>query len=228
MKKLLVDFMKMTFGFLLCALGVVMTINSKLGVSPWDVLHQGLANITPLTMGQASIIVGIIIVAISTFLGVKVGVGTIANMLLIGYFIDLVMNLNFIPVSNNIFTGIAMMIAGMFLMAMATYLYIGCGMGCGPRDGLMIALVRITKKPIWLVRGSIEISALIVGWMLGGLVGIGTLITAFGIGHCVEIVFKIFKFDAASIKHKNIRETFSLLRRGRVAFGEGESASAEG
>lgn len=213
MKSLLGKIIRMTFGFLLCAIGVVLTINSKLGVSPWDVLHQGLTNITPLTMGQASIIVGVIIVIISVFLGVKVGIGTIANMILIGYFIDLVIKLNFIPISNNLFTGIAMMIAGMFFMAMATYLYIGCEMGCGPRDGLMIALMKITGKPVWLIRSSIEVSALAVGWVLGGLVGIGTLITALGIGYCVQIVFKIFKFDVTSLEHKDIKESVSLLRK---------------
>lgn len=228
MKKALGIIIKMIVGFLFCAIGVVMSVNSKLGLSPWDVLHQGLTNITPLTMGQASIIVGLVIVIISTLLGSKVGVGTIGNMILIGYFIDLVMKLDFIPVSHNLFTGIIMMIAGMFFMAMAGYLYISCELGCGPRDGLMIALVRITKKPIWLIRGSIEVSALAVGWMLGGLVGIGTIISALGIGYCVEIVFKIFKFNASSIKHKDLKETFSLLSRGRVAFSEGKSARAEG
>lgn len=229
MKSLLSKIIRMTFGFLLCAMGVVLTINSKLGVSPWDVLHQGLTNITPLTMGQASIIVGVIIVIISIFLGVKVGIGTIANMVIIGYFIDLVIKLNFIPVSNNLFIGLVMMVAGMFFMAMATYLYIGCELGCGPRDGLMVALVRITGKPIWLIRGSIEVSALVVGWLLGGLVGIGTLITAFGIGYCVQIVFKIFKFDVTLLKHQDIRESISLLRRGEsLPLAKGKVTCGEG
>lgn len=225
MKKIFNLIIRMTFAFLLCAVAVVMTINSNLGVSPWDVLHQGLTNITPLTMGQASIIVGIIIVIITSFLGINVGIGTIANMLLIGYFIDLVIKLNFIPVCNSLFTGIVMMVVGMFLMAMASYLYISCELGCGPRDGLMVALVKLTGKPVWIIRGCIELAALLVGWILGGFVGIGTLITAFGIGYCVQIVFKIFKFDVSVIRHKDIS---SLLRRRIVAFGEGESAGAEG
>lgn len=210
MKKILEIIIKMTVGFLFCAIGVVMSINSNLGVSPWDVLHQGLTNITPLTMGQASIIVGIGVVIISSFLGIKVGIGTIANMLLIGYFIDIVMKLNFIPVSNNLFTGIVMMIVGMFLMAIASYLYISCELGCGPRDGLMVALVKITGKPVWIIRGSIEVTALVVGWFLGGFVGIGTLINALGIGYCVQIIYKLFKFDVSVLEHKDI---ISLLRR---------------
>lgn len=213
MKKVLEIIIKMVVGFLFCAIGVVMSINSNLGVSPWDVLHQGLTNITPLTMGQASIIVGVIVVIISTFLGVKVGVGTIANMLLIGYFIDLVMKLNFIPVCNNLFIGIVMMTTGMFLMAIASYLYISCELGCGPRDGLMVALVKITGKQVWIIRGSIEVTALLVGWALGGFVGSGTVITAFGIGYCVQIVFKLFKFDVSTLRHKDLKETLSLLRR---------------
>lgn len=210
MKKILEIIIKMTVGFLFCAIGVVMSINSNLGVSPWDVLHQGLTNITPLTMGQASIIVGIVVVIISSFLGIKVGIGTIANMLLIGYFIDIVMKLNFIPVSDNLFEGIVMMVVGMFLMAIASYLYISCELGCGPRDGLMVALVKITGRPVWIIRGSIEVTALVIGWFLGGFVGIGTLINALGIGYCVQIVYKLFKFDVSVLEHKDI---ISLLRR---------------
>lgn len=227
MKSFLGKIIKMTFGFLLCAIGVVMSINSKLGVSPWDVLHQGLSNITILSMGQASIIVGVIIVITSIFLGVRVGIGTITNMLMIGYFIDLVMKLDFIPISDSLFTGIIMLVAGMFIMAISTYLYISCEMGCGPRDGLMIALMKITGKPVWFIRGSIELSALIVGWMLGGFVGIGTVITAFGIGYCVQIVFKILKFDVTSLKHKDIKESISELRKGyKSADSETVSSSS--
>jgi uncharacterized membrane protein YczE len=213
MNKIIGIIMKMTSGFFLCACGTVMALNSNLGLSPWDVLHQGLTNVTSLTIGQASIIVGVLIVIITTILGLKVGLGTIANMLGIGCFIDFIMYINFIPVCNNLFTGIIMMILSMLVSAIGSYLYIGCEMGCGPRDGLMIALMKITGKPVGIIRSCLEVSALASGWMLGGFVGIGTVITALGIGYCVQVVYKIFKFDVNSLRHKNIKQGFIFMNK---------------
>lgn len=206
MKKIFGITIRSTLGFLLCAFGVVMALNSNLGLSPWDVFHQGLTNVINITIGQAGIVVGIVIVIITCILGLEVGIGTIANIIVIGYFIDLIIYSEIIPISNNLFTGILMMIGSLFINAIGSYLYIGCEMGCGPRDGLMVALVKLTGKPISLIRFSIESVALIIGWFLGGLVGIGTLITVLGIGYCVQIVYKAFKFDVNSLKHRNLKE----------------------
>ncbi|MDR3596122.1 hypothetical protein [Clostridium sp.] len=211
MWKILGLIIRITLGFLLCACGTVMALDSNLGLSPWDVFHQGLTHITSLSMGQASIIVGIVIVIITSILGLKVGLGTIANMIVIGCFIDLIMYAKIIPVCNNLLTGILMMIGSLFASAIGSYLYIGCEMGCGPRDGLMIALVKITGKPISLIRFCIEMGALIIGWILGGFVGIGTLVTAIGIGYCVQIIYKVFKSDVKLLKHRNIREGLNFM-----------------
>lgn len=197
---------RMLSGFILCAVGTVMALNSKLGLSPWDVFHQGLTHVIGITIGQASIIVGLAVVMITSMLGIKVGLGTIANMILIGCFMDLIIYSGIIPTSNNLFTGILMMAGSLIANAIGGYLYIGCEMGCGPRDGLMLALVKMTGKPVSLIRFCIESGALVIGWILGGTVGIGTLITAFGVGYCVRIVYKIFKFDVNSLKHKNIEQ----------------------
>ncbi|MBD7911885.1 YczE/YyaS/YitT family protein [Clostridium cibarium] len=206
MKKIFGLIIRITLGFLLCAFGTVMALNSNLGLSPWDVFHQGLTKVTSLTMGQASIIVGILIVLITRILGLKVGLGTIANMIVIGCFIDFIIYIKIIPVCNNLFTGIIMMIGSLFASAIGSYLYIGCEMGCGPRDGLMIALVKLTGKSVSIIRFFIEMGALIIGWLLGGFVGIGTLFTAFGIGYCVQFIYKIFKFDIKLLNHRNIKE----------------------
>ena len=197
---------RMLSGFILCAVGTVMALNSKLGLSPWDVFHQGLTHVIGITIGQASIIVGLAVVMITSMLGIKVGLGTIANMILIGCFMDLIIYSGIIPTSNNLFTGILMMAGSLIANAFGGYLYIGCEMGCGPRDGLMLALVKMTGKPVSLIRFCIESGALVIGWILGGTVGIGTLITAFGVGYCVQILYKIFKFDVNSLRHKNIEQ----------------------
>lgn len=206
MKKIFGIITRSILGYLLCALGVVMALNSNLGLSPWDVFHQGLTNVINMTIGQAGIVVGVVIVIITYILGLEVGLGTIANIIVIGYFIDLIIYSGIIPISHNIFIGILMMIGSLFINAIGSYLYIGCEMGCGPRDGLMVALVKLTGKPVSLIRFSIESVALIIGWFLGGLVGIGTLITVLGIGYCVQIVYKAFKFDVNSLKHRSLKE----------------------
>lgn len=213
MKKILGITLKMTLGFLLCAFGTVLALNSNLGLSPWDVFHQGLAKVINITIGQSSILVGVVIVIIDSILGLEIGLATIANMVVIGCFIDMIIYINIIPVCNNLFAGVLMLIGSLIMVAIGSYLYIGGEMGCGPRDGLMVLLVKLTGKKISLIRFCIESSALAIGWVLGGSVGIGTFITTFGIGYFVQIVFKIFKFDVNSLTHKNLKESFIFINK---------------
>jgi uncharacterized protein len=212
MKNLLVKLLRLTLGFLLCAFSTVLALHSNLGLSPWDVFHQGLANVTGMTIGQASILTGVIIVIVTRIAGLEIGLGTVANMIVIGCFIDLIIYTNIIPVSDNLLTGILMIIASLIVCAFGGYLYIGCAMGCGPRDGLMVALVKYTGKPISLVRLCIESSALVAGWLMGGKIGIGTLITAFGLGVCLQLVFKMFKVDIKAIEHHSFRQSIVILK----------------
>ena len=173
MKKIFELLLRLFSGFFTCALGIVFMLNSNLGAGPWDVFHQGLSNNTFLTIGQASIIVGFIVIGTTTLFKLKIGVGTILNMIFIGLFTDLVLFTKLVPISDNILSGLIMIIIGMLLMSLGTYLYISCELGCGPRDGLMVVLTKITKKPVSTIRGIIEIGALIAGYLLGGHVGIG-------------------------------------------------------
>lgn len=216
MKKIGIIICKSLLGFIFCAFAIVMALKSNLGLSPWDVFHQGLSNKTGITIGQANIIVGIIVVIITVLLKLEIGVGTIANMTLIGIFIDIINNAGIIPESTNLFSGVLMLICSLFMMAIGSCLYIGCCLGCGPRDGLMIALVRITGKPVGVIRFCIELGVLVIGWMLGGTVGIGTLITVVFLGYFIQLVFKIFKLNVNDLKHKNIKEFFELLNKNQV------------
>ena len=193
-------------------LSTVMSIKSNLGLSPWDVFHQGLSNLVGITIGQASIIVGLLIVIIVSILGIKIGFGTLANMIIIGCFIDLIIYIDIIPISANLFYGVLLMIGSMFVNAIGSYLYIGCKMGCGPRDGLMVVLVKLTSKPVSIIRFFIEALALITGWILGGTVGLRTLLTVFGIGYCVQLVYKVFNFDVKNLKHKDIKQCFAFVK----------------
>ncbi|SCJ06248.1 Uncharacterized BCR%2C YitT family COG1284 [uncultured Clostridium sp.] len=204
MKNKLYKILRLIVGFILCASSTIFMLNSNLGLSPWDVFHQGLSRITGITIGQANIIIGVLFVIIGICFGQKLGVGTILNMLLIGQFIDLIMYLDIIPIASNMITGIIMMIIGMLLMGYGCYLYISCGLGCGPRDGVMLVLNKLLKKPIKYIRAGMEILVLILGAILGGTVGLGTVISAMFLGYSIQLVFKLRSFDVTKVEHKSI------------------------
>lgn len=204
MKSKIYKFFRLIAGFIFCASSTIFMLNSNLGLSPWDVFHQGLSRITGITIGQANIIIGVLFVIVGMCFGQKLGVGTILNMILIGQFIDLIMYLNIIPVASNMITGIIMMIIGMLLMGYGCYLYISCGLGCGPRDGVMLVLNKLLKKPIKYIRAGMEILVLILGIILGGTVGLGTIISAVFLGYSIQLVFRLRNFDASKVEHKSI------------------------
>lgn len=204
---------RLLLGFLVYGLAIVVMIHANIGLSPWDVFHQGISLKTGLSMGQISISVGIIIIIIDAFLGEGIGWATIGNVLLIGTFLDMFEAMNIIPYANNLLSGIIMMLIGIFLAAIATVLYLKPALGSGPRDGLMLAFNKLTSKPVGLIRTIIEISALIAGWLLGGSVGIGTIISAFGLGYAIQIGFKMADMDSKSIKHRSIMEDIKFLSK---------------
>ncbi|WP_073029343.1 YczE/YyaS/YitT family protein [Desulfosporosinus lacus] len=212
MSQMVRRFIRLFAGLFLFAVGIVLTINANLGLSPWDVFHQGITYLTGITMGQASIGVGIILVMLNAVLGESLGWGSLCNMLFIGLFMDLIMLNHFIPLSNGIFSGLIMMFLGMFIIGLASYFYISAGLGSGPRDGLMIALTKKTDRSVRFIRNSIEISALFVGYLLGGFVGAGTLIMSVVLGYIIQFVFKIFRFNVNQIQHRFIDVDLKFLR----------------
>ena len=157
-------------------ISIPLMIRSQLGLGPWDAFHVGLHNQTGISIGLASILVGLVIVMGSYFLGIRPGPGTLANMALIGVFIDLV--LPFIPDAPTMLHGLAYYAVGIVLMGISSGMYMGAGLGNGPRDALMLGLSLTWKWPVRRVRTIIELSALGGGWALGGAIGIGTLIFA--------------------------------------------------
>jgi uncharacterized protein len=205
-------------GLFLYALGIVMTINANLGLGPWDVFHQGLSRTVGITMGQASITMGILIVITNYFVGEKLGWGTLCNMLFIGIFMDILMLNNIVPIYENKILQVIMMLGGMFIIGLASYFYIGAGLGSGPRDGLMVLLTKKTGKSVRFIRNCIEITVLIAGYFLGGFVGIGTLIIALGIGYSVQFVFKLFKFDVKAVKHRYVEDDIIFIKERLAKF----------
>lgn len=203
--------MRLIWGLFLYALGIVITLSAHIGYAPWDVLHVGFATTMGISIGTASIIFGVIIGIISALFGEKLGLGTILNMVLIGVFFDIILEFHIIPVANSFGFGIIMLVVGLFIIALASYFYIGSALGAGPRDSLMVALTRKTGLPVGVCRGLIELIAVFIGWKLGGMVGMGTIISALLIGFCIQTTFKLLKFNAAEVKHETLDMTYKML-----------------
>jgi uncharacterized membrane protein YczE len=157
--------------------------------------------------------VGALIVALVFLLGEKIGLGTIFNMFMIGLFMDLILFLDFIPLFNHFWIGTLVHILGLFIISLGTYFYISSAFGAGPRDSLMVAITRKTGLPVGLCRGIVEISVVLIGWLLGGMVGLGTVISAFSIGFCVQITFRLLRFDPTQVKHETFGVMFQNLRK---------------
>ncbi len=212
MEKIALRFLKLLLGLFLYALGIALTIQANIGYGPWEVFHVGLSAVTGLSIGGASIIVGLVIVFITLLMGEKIGLGTLLNMVLIGLFLDLLLASGLIPRIENVFVGIIALIIGLYTISLGSFFYIGSGFGAGPRDSLMVALTRRLRWPIGLIRSLIELTATILGWTLGGMVGIGTLISGFAIGFCVQSTFRLLKFDPTRIRHSSLGESFAELK----------------
>jgi len=205
--------MYVIIGLFLYALGIVTTIKANVGFAPWDVFHYGIVNITGLSFGTISILIGLIILIFVAFSGEKPGLGTILNMLLIGIFLDILFKIDIIPKMTGFLSGIIMLIAGLFIISLGTYFYIRSAFGIGPRDSLMVVLARKTKIPVGICRSIIELTVTIAGWFLGGMVGAGTVISVIGIGFCVQITFRVLKFDVTSVKHETLNDTVNVLKK---------------
>ena len=213
MKNFLFRIFIMTIGLVFFAVGIVLTIKANIGLAPWDVFHEGVSKTLGISFGIASIAVGVVILLLLILLKEKFGIGSLSNMILIGIFIDIILYLDFIPVFENIVICILILIAGLFSVALGSYYYIKSGFGVGPRDNLMVVLTRATKIPVGICRSIIELAVCAGGYFLGGTVGIGTIISVVGIGFCVQIVFRIFKFDITKVKHESLRETFESFNK---------------
>lgn len=190
---LLVRAVWLVFGLFLFALGLVGLLGSELGLAPWDVLNQGLERNTPLTFGTANIAVAILVIAMAVALGSTIGPGTIANAILVGTFVDLL-------VAAEVASSIAeaptlvrwlALVTGIWAVAIGSALYIGAAMGAGPRDSLMLITAERGGVRVGVSRAVIESSVTLIGFALGGTVGVGTLAFAFGIGPAVEVCFAL-------------------------------------
>ena len=187
-------FFFLCFGLTLFGLGEGLLIVSFTGASPWSVLAQGISLNVNLSIGTSTLLISIAVLILWIPLRQKPGMGTIFNALIIAFMIDLC--IKFVPTPSNYFNQLILAVISVMTVGIGGGIYIVSNLGAGPRDGLMIGLQKITNLPVAAVRAFLEISVVSIGWYLGGTVGVGTLLFAFGIGPCVALglflVDKIF------------------------------------
>ena len=173
------------FGLVIFGLGEGLLILSATGNSPWSVLAEGISNTTSLSIGAATFFISISVLFLWIFIKQKPGLGTIFNIIIIAGIIDI--TLSFFDAPSSIWMKYFLAFFSVLLVGLGSGIYLVANLGPGPRDGLMTGLTKLTNLPIALVRAFLEISAVLAGWYLGGTVGVGTLIFAFGIGPCVAL-----------------------------------------
>lgn len=185
---------QLTLGLVAYGAGVGLMVIAAVGVSPWDVLAQGIARVTTLDFGLSTILISGVVLLLWIPLRQRLGIGTLANAVMVGAVAQLV--LWFVPAPEEIWIRALVFAGGLALVAVATGLYIGAELGPGPRDGLMTGIVARTGWPVWIVRTAIEITVVAIGWVLGGNVGVGTVAFALLIGPMVHVTMPWFSLRA--------------------------------
>ena len=203
----------LALGMLVSAIGIVMMLQANIGLEPWSVLQQGMAQSFGITYGTASVIVGAAAIGVAILFGESFGFGTVINIVLCAVFIDALLWLGWVPQMSGTLSGVLMLLAGLELLVLGTWMYMKSALGAGPRDALMVALARRTGRSVGLCRISVEILVILTGYFLGGQVGIGTVMSALGLGSLFNLNFHLLGFRAAELHQENIAETLRFIRQ---------------
>ena len=207
------QWLRIAVGLLVFAFGVHLTIYANIGLAPWDCLGMGVALQTPLNYGLAMTLIAVTVLIVDLLLKERIGYGTVIDALLTGNFVQMFNDLNTLPENHSLWLGVAAMLIGFVFMALGMCIYMKAGQCCGPRDALLVGLgKRMPKVPIGAVQIIMWAVVLLVGWLLGGPVGIGTVISTVGAGAVMQIVYSWIGFEPRDVKHKSIMEATRILR----------------
>lgn len=194
--------------------GIYLTIKASIGAGPWDVLSLGISKTFGILYGNVSIMVSIIILIIDIYLKEPIGIAMIIDAITVGKSVDLFNYLNLVKAPKTIYGSILLMIIGLFIIAYTQFTYMYASLGCGPRDTLIVGLSkRIKKIKIGHITMMIHCSVTFIGYLLGGPVGIGTLICAMCSGPIMQFAFDSVNFDATLIKHQSINESIRVFMK---------------
>ena len=199
-------------------LGVYLTIQANIGAGPWDVLNLGLSKTLGILYGTASITTGYIFLGIDILLREPIGIAMFIDALVVGKAVDFFNMIHVIPPCRSFWTGIPVMLIGLTIMAYTQYGYMIASLGCGPRDTLLVGLAKRARRiPIGAVSIALLSFATFIGWLLGGPVGVGTLICAFCAGPIMQIAFHTVHFDATLVRHQHLADSMRTILSRKTA-----------
>ncbi len=217
-KKLIIKIFRVIVGLLIISIGNVLMIYADLGLNSWGILHQGISLQTPLTFGQASQLLGFSIIVVCFVFGGPPGIGTVLNMYFIGELTDLLKDAYIFATPNSDIMKYIMLFLAIFMMDLGMFIYLKETIGAGPKDGLMILLAKKSGFDMGLVRTCMEVTAVIIGFILGGKFGIGTIIAALTLGPLLGFLFNIFNYDLKKMRHESLFETLKRIKGQKADF----------
>ncbi len=212
--RILLQWLQILAGLFVFAFGVHLTIFANIGLAPWDCLGMGIAAHTPFNYGISMTLVAITVLIIDIILREKIGCGTIIDALVTGNFVQLFNWLNPFPLNTRLWAGVLLMLTGFVFMAIGMLIYMKAEQCCGPRDSLLVGLgKRMKKVPIGIVEILLWTVVLLAGWLLGGPVGIGTILSTFGAGLVMQAVYSVLHFEPRDLRHRSVGEILQILVR---------------
>ncbi len=211
-KEILRSIVTASFGLIVFAFGGYLTIQANIGTRPWDVFAIGLSKRFNVLYGTASITVALTILVIDILLKEKIGIGMLLDTFIVGKTIDVLNYFNVVPARQSTVGGVICLILGITVSSFAYYLYMRAGLGCGPRDALLVGLNRKFKGvPIGAISIALMVTVTLIGWLLGGPVGLGTILCALLEGPFMQAAFNVLHFDPTAVKHQDIITSLRVL-----------------
>ena len=213
-KHIVSGWLRILFGLAVYSFGVHLTIAANIGLAPWDCLGMGIAQHTPLNYGSSMVLISVTAVLIQLLFLERIGSATILDAVITGNLTQLLNDYSPYPENHSIWLGIVLMLFGFLFISLGMYLYMSAEQGCGPKDGLLIAIgKRMPKIPIGVVEMLLWAAVTFAGWLLGGSVGIGTLISVLFGGAVMHLFFDVIGFEPRKMEHKSVIETIRILKR---------------
>ena len=200
-------------GLPIAGVAFYMIVKANIGLSPWDAFAMAVSYYIPITYGQAVQLVGIVVLAADLLMREKIGLGTLADVLIVGWVIDLMSLWDPMPVCGTTVEGVAVMIAALLLIGLGQFLYMRAGLSCGPRDALTVGIGRRMRKlPIGAVQCIMQGVVFVVALVMGGPIGVGTFVFAFCAGPAAQLVFNLCRFEPRDVEHEGLLQSLGRLK----------------